>query len=111
MWLSESRRKSGYENTEAAIGVVGSGTDSVLMPSGLQRVPKQNETQLRLTCSDGTSVLLGTVGVGYETGLAPGEIFIKTDNASITIKNNGTVSIDGAVKITGSLTLNGVSLN
>lgn len=110
MWLSEARRKSGQPMTEAAAAVVGSSEDGVLMPAGIQRVPKSNETQVRLYCSDGTAVLLGKLGSSYRSGLEAGEICIETDSASVTIKNDGTVSINGAVKITGSLTVNGVSL-
>ena len=43
-------------------------------------------------------------------GLLPGEVYIKTDSAAITIKNNGAVNITGTVNITGSLTVNGTSL-
>lgn len=55
-------------------------------------------------------MLLGVVGSDTPDGLLPGEVYIKTDSAAITIKNNGAVNITGTVNIIGSLTVNGTSL-
>lgn len=110
MWLSETKRRSEAEASTASVCTVEDGSDDVLCAAGILRLPKTGETQLRLVGSDGSSVLLGVVGGDTPEGLLPGEIYIKTDSAVITIKNNGAVNIAGTVNITGSLTVNGTSV-
>ena len=109
MWLSENKRNEG-KCTEAAVCLVGNDTAEVLMPAGILRIPKQSDRQLKIFGTDGCEVLLGTVGSGSDDELEEGEICIMTDNAKITVKNNGAVNINGTVNIVGSLKLNGVSL-
>lgn len=110
MWLSETKRRSEAGSCEASVCTVTDGDDDVLCAGGILRLPKTGETQLLLSCTDGSSVLLGVVGSETPNGLLPGEIYIKTDSAAITIKNNGAVNITGTVNITGSLTVNGTSV-
>lgn len=104
MWLSETKRRSEAGSCEASVCVVEDGVQDALKPANILRIPKTGEAQLLLSCTDGSSVLLGVVGSDTPDGLLPGEVYIKTDSASITIKNNG------AVNITGSLTVNGTSV-
>ena len=110
MWLSETRRRSEAENSTASVCTVDDGNDDVLRPAGILRLPKTGETQLRLNGSDGSSALLGVVSDETPEGLLPGEIYIKTDSAVITIKNDGAFNITGTVNITGSLIVNGASV-
>lgn len=110
MWLSETKRRLATEVSTASVCTVTDGDDDVLCAGGILRLPKTGETQLRLSGSDGSSVLLGVVGSDTPDGLLPGEVYIKTDSAAITIKNNGAVNITGTVNITGSLTVNGTSV-
>lgn len=110
MWLSETKRRSEAGSCEASVCMVDSSAEEVLMPANILRLPKAGETQLLLSCTDGSSVLLGVVGGETPEGLEQGEIYIKTDSAAVTIKNNGAVNITGTVSITGSLTVNGASV-
>ena len=109
MWLSETKRRS-ETGSSASVCIVSDENDDVLMPAGLLRLPKTGEAQLRINGGDGSSVLLGVVDGDTPEGLLPGEVYIKTDSAAITIKNNGAVNITGTVNITGSLTVNGTSV-
>ncbi len=110
MWLSETKRRSEAGSCEASVCVVEDGVQDALKPANILRIPKTGEAQLLLSCTDGSSVLLGVVGSDTPEGLLPGEVYIKTDSASVTIKNNGAVNITGTVNITGSLTVNGTSV-
>ena len=110
MWLSETKKRGYSEQTQAAVLMVGDEAHELLMPANIIRIPKSGEKQLTLFCPDGSSVQIGVIGGELPSGLAPGEIYIKTDNADITVKNNGAVNIDGTVNITGSLTVNGVTI-
>ena len=110
MWLSETKRKSEMEGSAASVCIVDDSGDDTLSPAGILRLPKAGEAQLRISGSDGSSVLVGVVGADAPDDLLPGEIYIKTDSAVITIKNNGAVNITGTVNITGSLKVNGASV-
>lgn len=107
MWLSENKRRTDSESTEAALGMFGESSIEVLSPAGILRIPPDGESCLMLNCTDGSRVCLGTMGLSSPAGLNPGEIYIKTANAELCIKNNGDIDIIGSVNITGSLSLNG----
>ena len=110
MWLSETRKRTGDEAVSASVSIVGEDASEALRPANILRLPAQWDTQLVLECSDGSSIMLGVVGGDTPDDLLPGEIYIKTDNAAVTIKNNGAVNITGTVNITGALTVNGASV-
>ena len=40
--------------------------------------------------------------------MKPGEVCIRSEGASIFLREDGTITISGAVNVAGSLTLNGV---
>lgn len=110
MWLSETRKRNGEESVSASVCIADDESGEVLRPANILRLPAQGETQLVLNCSDGSSFLLGAVGGDTPDDLLPGEIYIKTDSAAVTIKNNGAVNITGTVNITGSLKVNGATV-
>lgn len=109
MWLSEDKRKN-TGSIDAAVFKASGTTSDVLRTANILRVPKSSEDVLVLSCSDGTEIILGSVGGNAPSGLDDGEIYISTDTAQITIKNNGAVNIKGNVSITGTLKVNGVSV-
>lgn len=110
MWLSEMRRKD-TEGADAAVVRASDTAGELLRPAGALRIPKDGESVAVLYCSDGTELILGKLGGASPEDLNEGEIYIATDSAQITIKNNGAVNIEGIVNITGSLTVNGVSIS
>ena len=110
MWLSEAKRRAEAECTDTAVSISADAVSDVLRPANILRLPKSNERQLIMNCSDGSSVQLGVISDDVPDGLSAGEIYIETANAKITIKNNGAVNIEGSVNISGSLTVNGVSI-
>ena len=109
MWLSEEKRKN-TDVVEAAVFKASGTSADVLRAANILRVPKSSEDVLVLSCSDGTEIVLGSVGGDAPSGLNDGEIYISTDAAQITVKNNGAVNITGSVSITGTLKVNGVSV-
>ena len=93
----------------SGVAVSGAGDGSVSVVSGCVAAGAVAEgSGVVIALSAG--VLLGVVGSDTPDGLLPGEVYIKTDSAAITIKNNGAVNITGTVNITGSLTVNGTSV-
>ena len=110
MWLSEGAVRRGRESTEAALSISSGQEAELLRPANVLRLPKNGETRLLLLCSDGSEIELGTVGGTTPTGLEEGELYISTDSAIITIKNDGAIVIEGDVSISGSLRVNGVSI-
>ncbi len=110
MWLSEAKKRTDTEYTDAAVSISSDTVLDVLRPANILRLPKSGEKQLVMNCSDGSSVQLGVISDEAPDGLSEGEIYIETANARITIKNNGAVNIEGSVNISGSLTVNGVSI-
>ena len=110
MWLSETKRRNDNEYPDVSVQEAAGAATDVLRPANILRLPLDGEKQLIMNCTDGTVVQLGVIDDNIPTGLEAGEIYIETDNAKLTIKNNGAINIIGSVNITGSLTVNGVSI-
>ena len=83
----------------------------ILRAGGAVRIPAAGEEQLILRCGDGEYVILGTMNGELPSGMESGEIFIKTENASVLIKNGGGIIVEGDVSINGTLSLNGRSVD
>lgn len=79
----------------------------ILRPANILRIPKADEEQLVISCGDGSRVIAGTVGGEAPDILEPGDIYIKTDNSLIVLRNDGDIAIVGNVKVSGTLTVNG----
>ena len=75
MWLSETKRRSEAGSCEASVCVVEDGVQDALKPANILRIPKTGEAQLLLSCTDGSSVLLGVVGKAW-LGYAPNYLML-----------------------------------
>lgn len=113
MWITSFMAKNKKENTFASFGsitssgngVVGvSGAERhvnvpVVTPSGIECVPKKG-------CDAVVAVLdLGEMCLGVvsqnQSALLPGEIKLYSEGASITLKNDGRILLEGKVLING----------
>ena len=68
--------------------------------------PKAGDSVLVVKCEGGSAV----AGKAMEKAAAEmegGEVYIKSDKASVHLKNDGRIEISGRVNIVGSLTVNG----
>ena len=99
------------EGSEPAVCTDGEQRDAeILRPANILRLPRIDEEQVILNLPDGKSVIIGVLSDVVPQGLEAGEVYIKTDNATVWIKNDG-VEIDGNVSITGTLSVNGSEIN
>lgn len=99
------------EGSEPAVCTDGEQRDAeILRPANILRLPRLDEEQVILNLPDGKSVIIGVLSDEIPQGLEAGEVYIKTDNTTLRIKNDG-VEIDGNVSITGTLRVNGSEIN
>ena len=119
MWLAE-RAASGGGATEAVeIGVVtiGGNKPSVMLGGekrnmellgipGLSWTPAAGEQVLVLRAGDEYFVC-GTPGAQGGSGIAAGEVCLKSRGASVTVKNDGGIELCGDINIDGSFSING----
>lgn len=118
MWLDEINRKS--PDSSVLSGVVtlcgettAAETDcehrdiKLLRAGGALRMPRLGERQLIMLCGDGEYVALGSCEGDAPADMEAGEVYIKTENAAVLMKNNGRIIVEGDVEIEGSLSLNG----
>ena len=123
MWLSSAfntKPKSGAQADAGPVSIEGSEpavcTDGeqreaeILRPANILRLPKVDEQQVILNLPDGKSVIIGVLSSEIPDGLEAGEVYIKTNNATVIIKNGG-VEISGNVSINGTLQVNGREVN
>ena len=82
----------------------------ILRPANILRLPKVEEQQVILRLPDGKSVILGVLSPSVPNGLDAGEVYIKTDDAEVWIKNDG-ILLNGDVSVSGTLTVNGREVN
>lgn len=121
MWLSEQAARHEDRESGGAVGVVtiagresavehGSETRGVpvVSPGGLAWLPETDREVVTLWCGDTGPVLLGVVGQVPPAGMEPGELCLYTENTEVCLKQNGEITLRGAVNVEGSLTVNGV---
>lgn len=72
-------------------------------------MPKAGQELVILSPDSEERCVVGCIAQTPE-GMQPGEVLIRTAGAELHIKNDGAVEIAGDVRITGTLTLNGRSL-
>lgn len=82
----------------------------ILRPANILRLPKVDEQQVVLKLPDGKNVMIGVISSDIPNGLSEGEVYIKTDNAVVWIKNNG-INLNGNVSVSGTLEVNGREVN
>ena len=122
MWLAEKNRRTDYGGY-ADVGVVSAGGASptvtadissggyeLLCPAGIIRLPVSGERHMTLDCADGTRAVIGALADEVPQELENGEIYAATENASVLIKNDGSIVLAGDVSIVGTLTVNGVTI-
>lgn len=118
MWLDEIYRRP--DEDAALCGKISMGGASpaaetngehrnmkILRGGGVLRIPTAGEQQLIMRCDSGDYVMLGELDGEIPSGMEAGEVYIKTENAAVHMKNNGRIIIEGELEITGSLSLNG----
>lgn len=99
------------EGSEPAVCTDGEQRDAeILRPANILRLPRLDEEQVILNLPDGKSVIIGVLSDEIPQGLEAGEIYIKTDNTTVLIKNDG-VEISGNVSVNGTLSVNGSEIN
>lgn len=123
MWLSNSfntkvKRSAAadagpvsVEGAEPAVCTDGEVREAeILRPANILRLPKVEEQQVILKLPDGKSVILGVLSSTVPNGIEAGEVYIKTDDAEVWIKNDG-ILLNGDVSVSGTLTVNGREVN
>lgn len=121
MWLAE-RAASGIGTAEAAeIGVVTIGGDkpSVMLGGEKRNVELLAVPGLAWKPAAGEQVLVLRAGEEYFVcgvpgadggALAAGEICLRSRGAGVTVKNDGSIELQGNVNVGGSLLINGVDV-
>jgi phage gp45-like len=125
MWLSERAAFSAKEEDEAAsLGTVTIGGASAAVSTdgekravramsvgGYTWLPRTGQNVAVLECGSEGSVIAGVVQADTASGLSAGEVSIASaGGAKITLKNDGSILIEGRVNIVGALTVNGAAV-
>ncbi|MDO4815177.1 MAG: hypothetical protein Q4A83_01045 [Bacillota bacterium] len=122
MWLDDINRRDRELTASSGRLSIGGAlpaaeTDSehrdmcIVRAGGVLRIPAAGEKQLVLACDNGEYALLGRTDGEIPPGMEAGEIYIETENAAVLIMNNGKIKIRGELEISGSLTVNGRSVD
>lgn len=82
----------------------------ILRPANILRLPKVDEQQVILKLPDGKNVMIGILASDIPNGIEAGEVYIKTDEAAVWIKNGG-ILLSGNVSVSGTLKVNGREVN
>ena len=121
MWISRkmseaSRREEPYASLgQITIGGEETGvmTESehrnipMISPGGFVWRPKTGQNVLLIQTDEGEKFITGAMNKGNGTALQDGEVEIYSECASITIQNNGLVTILGNLKLDGNLNVSG----
>jgi len=112
MWLSE-RFTSQTREDYAAVGkvTIGGGcaaeTDreqrglALCSPGGYYWRPEPGRKVVVLKCGGDGDAVMGALDENV-SGLSAGEVCIRSNSASITLKNDGTISISGRLIVNGN---------
>lgn len=118
MWIDELGRKppedlalSGRVSIGGASPAAETDTEhrnlKILRAGGVLRIPAEGEQQLVLRCDNGDYVALGSIDAAIPEDMEAGEVYIKTENAAVLMKNNGRIIVEGELEISGTLSVNG----
>lgn len=118
MWIDELGRKppedlalSGRVSIGGASPAAETDTEhrnlKILSTGGVLRIPAEGEQQLVLRCDNGDYVALGGIDAAIPEDMEAGEVYIKTENAAVLMKNNGRIIVEGELEISGTLSVNG----
>lgn len=111
MWLSEKTAAKGRQASAAEVGTATGGMSvfteaekrnlPVCSPGGYAWRPKFGEDVLVIKCADGLSRVLSAVSEP-QAGMESGEVLIYSGGASICLKNDGRILLNGDVYINGA---------
>lgn len=110
MWLSEKTAAKGPRANAAEVGTATGGLSvfteaekrnlPICSPGGYAWRPVFGEDVLVMKCADGLSRVLSAVSTPQE-GMESGEVLIYSGGASICLKNDGRILLNGDVYING----------
>ena len=119
MWLSEVKVRKNEEEA-SCYGTVTIGGDApgiytqseerdfaVCSAGGFIWRPKAGDKVLVIKTGDGEAVAAGVVNQRGAADMKNGEVYIRSENASVFVRNDGSIEISGDVNIRGSLKING----
>lgn len=123
MWLSEMAALGGRETApacETGVVTIGGEKPSVLLagekrgvsvasPGGFIWRPAAGQQVLVAQCG-GEYFVTGVADQKAPDGAQAGEVYIKTDSASVKLGADGTIELTGKVNVRGELYLNGVNI-
>lgn len=120
MWLSK-KTLTPTQRDEAALGRVTVGGSEpgvytqgerrgvkLFAPKGFIWKPKTGQRLFVAELPDGCAVALGAEMENIPVGMMPGEVYIKSEGASVLLENDGSITISGNVNVEGSLCINGI---
>lgn len=106
---------TGTVNIGGPLPVVCLGDESVralpLSANGAVRIPAVGEEMAVIRLADGTALALGMPVYTVPEGLQNGDVYIGAGTSYIKINKTGGIEISGEVRISGSLVLNGGTVN
>ncbi len=120
MWLTQKLANERLQDTQALIAEISIGGArpaarsiseqrdmDIVFAGPLRYKPRAGQRALVLNCTDGSRLIVGILDSDSSETLAEGEVSIKTDSATILLKNSGNIEIVGNVQVSGNLSLNG----
>lgn len=83
----------------------------LLQSGGAVRIPEPGDEAVVIRLSDGTAFVLGVPVYTVPDGFENGDVYLSAGNAQIRLSKTGGIEISGDVKISGSFSLNGGTVN
>ena len=118
MWLSEKAAQRREDGGICRVGTVSSGGLSpkvvfggeamraALPGKGAVYVPKAGDEVLTVTSDEGDCFIIGAAGAG-DFEAEKGELVIRNSGGAIRLKADGSIELSGAVRLSGTLIVNG----
>jgi len=111
MWLSEKSVGKSRTSVSAEVGTATGGASvfteaekrnlPVCSPGGYAWRPKFGDDVLVIKCADGLPRVVSAMSEPHE-GMESGEVFIYSGGASICLKNDGRILLNGDVYVNGA---------
>lgn len=121
MWLSEKSAQAGIEpasHADVCEITIGGGRAAgvsdgeyreldVAAPGGYYWLPEVGDEALMIDCADGSRVVSGRLNNAAAAGISPGEVYIKSKAASVYMRNDGSMIINGNISHSGDINISG----